>query len=619
MNARMTTTLAGARREIARRAASVRQTVSIALGSIRGILHLGLGTLVVLLAVAGALGFHGMRSMSRETTAAFAQVQEQAQLSARLSADVAQQLQAATGYLDSRDSATLADFRSLGWDAHTTQRMMNARRGQSAQEVALTASIDERLSQVETHFARAHRLADLGRLDAARAEARLARPIAAQLLGDMDRLGEAKARKVADASRQLAGYAVRRSILLVVLITIALGLAAAVVVRTVRQVSGPLSDLVKHAMAFSDGDLTVRSTRAMPHEFEILAQALNHTGESLSKIVAVVASTSDTVAQSAHDLSSVSTQLSESADHTSSSMGGVSSGAEQQVSELRQISDALREIRTQALGVLSGAAEVNGLAASIEQTSQARRRELERTVGILTDVKKTVEQASTEVGILNDTAADINRFVATVSQIAEQTNLLALNAAIEAARAGKAGRGFAVVADEVRKLAEQAQTAADEIVVMTGRVTERVTSTTRVMVTSASKVGEIERISRDIEDALTTIAGAAERTRHAAGGVASAADVNVKVVSTAAESITAVARAAENHAAAAEQVSAATQEQSAACEQMSAASAELLEGASLLRELVRGLRVGDLKASAVLPEHETALKQYAERRARVGA
>ena len=154
---------------------------------------------------------------------------------------------------------------------------------------------------------------------------------------------------------------------------------------------------------------------------------------------------------------------------------------------------------------------------------------------------------------------------------------------------------------------------------MTGRVTERVTSTTRVMVTSASKVGEIERISRDIEDALTTIAGAAERTRHAAGGVASAADVNVKVVSTAAESITAVARAAENHAAAAEQVSAATQEQSAACEQMSAASAELLEGSSLLRELVRGLRVGDLKASAVLPEHETALKQYAERRARVGA
>ncbi|NUQ20748.1 MAG: ABC transporter substrate-binding protein [Gemmatimonadaceae bacterium] len=464
-------------------------------------------------------------------------------------------------------------------------------------------------------FVRAHRLADLGRLDAARAETRLARPIAAQLLGDMDRLGEAKARKVADVSKQLSVYAERRSVLLVVLISIALVLAGVVVVRTVRQVSQPLADLVQHAMAFSDGDLTVRTTRDMPHEFEILAQALNHTGESLSRIVAVVASTSDTVAQSAHDLASVSTQLSESAGQTSSSMGGVSTGAEHQVAELRQISDALREIRTQALGMLSGAAEVNGLAASIEQTSQARRRELERTLGILTDVKQTVEQAVSEVGVLNDTAADINRFVATVGQIAEQTNLLALNAAIEAARAGKAGRGFAVVADEVRKLAEQAQTAADEIVVMTNRVTDRVTSTTRVMVTSASKVGEIERISKDIEDALTTIAGAAEKTRHAAANVATAADVNVKVVSTAAESIGSVARAAENHAAAAEQVSASTQEQSAACEQMSAASAELLEGSSLLRELVKGLRVDEVTASAVLPEPHTALREYEERRA----
>ncbi|HEX2778598.1 MAG TPA: methyl-accepting chemotaxis protein, partial [Gemmatimonadaceae bacterium] len=316
---------------------------------------------------------------------------------------------------------------------------------------------------------------------------------------------------------------------------------------------------------------------------------------------------------------SVSTQLSETAGQTSSSMSGVSTGAEQQVTELRQISGALREIRAQAQGVLAGAAEVNGLAASIEETSQARRHELERTLGILTDVKKTVEQAATEVGVLNDTAADINRFVASVSQIAEQTNLLALNAAIEAARAGKAGRGFAVVAEEVRKLAEQAQTAADEIVVMTNRVTERVTSTTRVMVTSATKVGEIERISKDIEDALSTIAGAAERTRHAAGSVASAADANVKVVSTAAESIGSVARAAENHAAAAEQVSAATQEQSAACEQMSAASAELLEGSSLLRELVKGLRVEEVKASAVLPEHTNAAKEYAERRSLVAS
>ena len=591
---------------------------SSALASISSILHVGFGSLVVLLVIAGAIGFHALRSMSKEVQASFTQVQEQSQLSSRLSSDIAQQLQAATVYLDTRDSATLAEFRALGWDAHATQRKMNARRGQSAQEVALTASIDEKLSLVETHFARAHRLADLGRVGEARTEAALARPIASQILGDIDRLGEAKARKVADASRSLAHYASRRSLWLVTLIGIALLCAFAVVTRTVRSVSQPLADLVSHAMAFSDGDLTVRTTRKMPREFEILAQALNHTGESLSRIVAVVAATSDSVAQSAHDLSSVSNQLSQSAGQTSSSMGEVSSGAEAQVHELRQISDALREIRGQALGMLSGAGDVNSLAASIEQTSSARRRELERTLGILTDVRHSVQQATQEVAVLNDTAVDINRFVETVSRIAEQTNLLALNAAIEAARAGRAGKGFAVVADEVRKLAEQAQGAADEIVVLTTKVTDRVATTTRAMVESSTRVGEIERISKDVEDALTTIAVAAEKTRQAAAGVATAAEANVKVVSGAADSISSIARAAEGHASAAEQVSAATQEQSAACEQMSAASSELLENSSLLREMVQGLRVDEIKASAVSPEQHLAALNFEARRAKVG-
>ena len=116
--------------------------LSSALASISSILQVGFGSLVVLLVVAGAIGFHALRSMSKEVRASFALVQEQSQLSSRLSSDIAQQLQAATVYLDTRDSATLAEFRALGWDAHATQRQMNARRGQSAQEVALTASLN---------------------------------------------------------------------------------------------------------------------------------------------------------------------------------------------------------------------------------------------------------------------------------------------------------------------------------------------------------------------------------------------------------------------------------------------------------------------------------------------
>src|SRR5438874_7286122 len=145
--------------------------------------------------------------------------------------------------------------------------------------------------------------------------------------------------------------------------------------------------------------------------------------------------------------------------------------------------------------------------------AQQLRAAVDRARTILDDVKQSVDRAANEIASLNTMVRDIQRFVTTVGQIADQTNLLALNAAIEAARAGEAGRGFAVVADEVRKLAEQSQKAADDIVQMTGKVTSRVTSSARAMESSAGRVGEIERVSRDIDSALRVITDAAERTR----------------------------------------------------------------------------------------------------------
>jgi methyl-accepting chemotaxis protein len=347
---------------------------------------------------------------------------------------------------------------------------------------------------------------------------------------------------------------------------------------------------VRHARSLSEGDLTVRTTARLPGEFQILSDAMNQTGDSLSRVVSVATETAEHVASSAHQLASVSAQISLSAGQMASAMTDVSSGAEKQVSQLRTVDEALQAIRAAAARVMERSAEVNTLAQGIETSAAEKRLEIERALGILKEVKRSVETAAREVVALNTTAADIRRFVQSVSTIAEQTNLLALNAAIEAARAGDAGRGFAVVADEVRKLAEQSQVAADEIVQMTEIVTSRVASGSRAMEAGAARVAEIETLSRDIDAALVTIAEAAERTRLAAGGVTSAAGANADAATMAATGIQSISRTAEGHAAAAQQVNASTEEQSAACEQMTAASSHLLEGSRELRVLVGGLR-----------------------------
>jgi methyl-accepting chemotaxis protein len=558
--------------------------------TIRGLLLAGFVALSLMIVIAGMLGGWSMVSTSQVIRHTLDSVQEETRLASQFASSIAQEVAAARRYLDRRDTTAARAFTRLGWEAHRIQRAMNDLPSQTAEEIALVAAIDATLSHMEVRYARAHRLADLGRYDAAVTLAETASPLVSRLLGDVERLGQMKARKVADAADRLQRATAKRAIWLTFVILAALALALIVVVMTVRRITRPLERLLTHARQLSDGDFTARTTGDMPGEFRILAAAMNQTAESLARIVSVVAQTAKDVATSARELSSVSEQISGAVGETATAMNEVSDGAEKQVKQLQWIDTSLQTIRESAASVLNGAEQVNRLAEAIAHSAAAKRAEVARALGILTDVRDTVQTASAEVTKLDATAGDISRFVEAVSRIAEQTNLLSLNAAIEAARAGKAGKGFAVVAEEVRALAEQTQRAANDIVQVTTVVSQRVSSTTGAMKVGAARVAEIESVSRDIEEALAAIAEAAERTRLAARVVAEAAQGNADCVQGAATSVMSIAKTAEHHASSAHQVSASTEQQSSACEQMSSASSQLLQTSTQLKRLVENVK-----------------------------
>ncbi len=558
--------------------------------SIRQRLYTGFWLLLGLFAVAGMGARASLLTMSSLIDDTLAEVQEDAQLAARFSASVSVETAAAERYLQQRDSISEVEFRTSAAQSHAIQRQMNRNPGLARNEVSLISSLDEALSAIETRYATAHRLSDLGRPDEARRSAASARALLDALKNDIDALGSLKARRVTDASRALRVDIERHAMWMLVAIGVAVVLGLAVVYSTVNGISQPLRRLVAHARALSSGNFATRTDGDLPGEFRELAEAMNGTADSLARVVAVANTTADDVAGSARDLASVTGQISASAAQMASSMTEVSGGADSQVRQLKAVDEALRSIRDNADEILAGSGEVTSLAGSIGDSARLRRAEIERALGILGTIRITVQDAAREVDALTHTAEDINRFVSIVGRIAEQTDLLALNAAIEAARAGNAGRGFAVVADEVRKLAEQAQAAAEDVVQLTRVVTARVASTTLAMETGVSNVGEIESVSRNIDAALDAITTAADQTRVAAGYVAQRAERNATIVASAAEGVQSIARTAEGHAAAAQQVSAATQEQSAACEQMSSASTQLMQGSEQLRELVGALK-----------------------------
>jgi methyl-accepting chemotaxis protein len=373
--------------------------------------------------------------------------------------------------------------------------------------------------------------------------------------------------------------------------SVAVLIAIIIALRTVRAIDRPLRMLTSHARRLSEGELGVRTEQAgLTHEFATLAGAMNHAGESLARVVGVAARTANDVTTSAGDLASTSREVAATATQVSEAVMQVSIGAENQVRQIQNVTESLDSIRFGTSGVAAGADELQSLAGSIELHAKDKRTELERSMAILYDVRTIVREAAVEVHALHATVGNINKFVVTVGRIADQTNLLSLNAAIEAARAGAAGRGFGVVADEIRKLADQTRSAADDVVELTESVTARVTSTSTTMERGVTQVGEIERVSREIDDTLAQILAAAERTRAAAGRVALTAEENVRAVHDATENLSGVARTAEGHAATAMQVSASTEEQSAACEHMSAASEQLLHWSTQLRTVVGGLK-----------------------------
>jgi F0F1-type ATP synthase membrane subunit b/b' len=255
--------------------------------SIRQRLLTGFWLLVGLFVAAGLIARASMLTMSTLIGETLSEVREDGQQASRLSASVSQELAAAARYLQTRDSASQAEFRQYASEAHRTHREMYLNRGQAQDELALIASVEATLSSIETHYAMAHRLSDLGRREESDRVAGTARGMIDTLSRDLDQLAMLKSRIVSEASRALRIDVERRAMWMLVAIAVSVVLGLMVVFSTVNWISQPMRRLVAHARALSRGTSALARKVTCPASSVSLPEAMNGTADSLARVVAV--------------------------------------------------------------------------------------------------------------------------------------------------------------------------------------------------------------------------------------------------------------------------------------------------------------------------------------------
>jgi methyl-accepting chemotaxis protein len=258
-------------------------------------------------------------------------------------------------------------------------------------------------------------------------------------------------------------------------------------------------------------------------------------------------------------LNQVSGRIAATANQLSISSQELSKGSTEQASAIEESSSSLQDSTSKLQQNLSNTREATQLAEQVKESATTGNIEMEETTVTMKEIKKSSDQVSQIIKLIDD--------------IAFQTNILSLNAAIEAARAGEAGVGFAVVAEEVRNLAGRSAQAAKDI--------------TEIIEFNIKLSGKGVTVAEKASQALATITSQAKKVNELMDEISAASLEQTQEVEKVNKSLAQIQNVTQQSAANAEQNAVASEELNAQANNINAIMQELsklINGSDLVND-----------------------------------